>query len=277
MSTQINVFEALREAEAGLEVAIQRILKRDPGHAVHVTSEAKALVVVRQVLQGCSGCAVQQGYVPAGQTVRASDNPEHLFEFWWEEHMPEATREKAWTAWVAAPETKDVGIAAVQQGVQPYAVLVFERGEEGPFDRKPVKPGSMQHLHAKRDPHYDYIELYTHPTQQRLDSKALLDVAAERRRQIELGYDHEHDDAHDDESIAAAAAVFIMPEECREWDATSTTYGDTLAEAILPCDWGAPEFGNDRRAQLVKGAAMAIAEIERIDRAASQAKQGELA
>lgn len=61
--------------------------------------------------------------------------------------------------------------AVVQQGVQPYAVLVFERGEEGPFERKPVKPGSVQHLHAKRDPHYDYVELYTHPTQQGLDAQ----------------------------------------------------------------------------------------------------------
>ena len=67
-------------------------------------------------------------------------------------------------------QLKAAELAAVQQGVQPYAVLVFERGEEGPFDRKPVKPDSVQHLHAKRDPHYDYIELYTHPTQQGLDA-----------------------------------------------------------------------------------------------------------
>ncbi|MFZ7337474.1 hypothetical protein ACLS0R_14590, partial [Comamonas jiangduensis] len=35
---------------AALELAIHRILKRDPGHAVHVTSEAKALVAVRAAL-----------------------------------------------------------------------------------------------------------------------------------------------------------------------------------------------------------------------------------
>lgn len=57
-------------------------------------------------------------------------------------------------------------LAAAQQASEPYAVLVFEIGEEGPFDRKPVKPCSVQHLHAKRDPHYDYMELYTHPTKQ---------------------------------------------------------------------------------------------------------------
>ena len=41
---------ALQEAEAALEVALARILKRDPGHAVNVTSEAKALVIVRSAL-----------------------------------------------------------------------------------------------------------------------------------------------------------------------------------------------------------------------------------
>lgn len=41
---------ALQEAEAALEVALARILKRDPGHSVNVTSEAKALVIVRNAL-----------------------------------------------------------------------------------------------------------------------------------------------------------------------------------------------------------------------------------
>lgn len=41
---------ALREAEAALEVAMARILKADPGYSISVTSEAKALVAVRQAL-----------------------------------------------------------------------------------------------------------------------------------------------------------------------------------------------------------------------------------
>lgn len=40
----------LREAEAALEVALARILKADAGHSISVTSEAKALVAVRQAL-----------------------------------------------------------------------------------------------------------------------------------------------------------------------------------------------------------------------------------
>lgn len=45
---------ALQEAEAALEIALARILKRDPGHSVNVTSEAKALVIVRNALDESS-------------------------------------------------------------------------------------------------------------------------------------------------------------------------------------------------------------------------------
>ena len=46
----VAVPDALREAEAALEVAIARILKADPSHSIGVTSEAKALVAVRAAL-----------------------------------------------------------------------------------------------------------------------------------------------------------------------------------------------------------------------------------
>lgn len=45
-----TAMDALREAEAALEVAMARILKADPGHSICVTSEAKALVAVRAAL-----------------------------------------------------------------------------------------------------------------------------------------------------------------------------------------------------------------------------------
>ncbi|WP_052084815.1 hypothetical protein [Comamonas testosteroni] len=105
---------------------------------------------------------------------------------------------------------------------------------------------------------------------------AARDVLAERQRQItQEGYDPQHDDDHVNDEIAAMAALFIMPEGSREWDATSTSYGDTLAEALLPGDWEMPNFGDDRRRQLIKGTAMGLAEIERIDRAAIAATKGE--
>lgn len=98
------------------------------------------------------------------------------------------------------------------------------------------------------------------------------DVLMERARQVaQEGYDTEHDDSHVNDEIAAMAALFVMPEAARDWDASSTGYGRTLGEAILPPDWNYPRLG-DRRDQLVKGAAMAMAEIERIDRTAQASK-----
>lgn len=56
--------------------------------------------------------------------------------------------------------------APAAQAVEPYAVLVREIGESSFFDSKPIKPGSVQHIHAKTSPHYDYVELYTAPQAQ---------------------------------------------------------------------------------------------------------------
>ena len=97
-------------------------------------------------------------------------------------------------------------------------------------------------------------------------SQAVLDVAAERRRQIAVeGYDTAHDDSHVNDEIAALACFYVMPPGAREWCAESTGYGDTLGEAILPENWEARE--DDRRRELVKAGALILAEIERLDRA----------
>lgn len=96
---------------------------------------------------------------------------------------------------------------------------------------------------------------------------AARDVLAERRRQVEAeGYDQEHDDAHPNEEIAAYAALYAMPPTARDWPASETGYGETFGAALCPVDW-TPKFG-DRRRELVKAAALLLAEIERIDRAA---------
>ncbi|GKS96917.1 hypothetical protein [Acidovorax sp. SUPP2825] len=106
-------------------------------------------------------------------------------------------------------------------------------------------------------------------------TQAECDVLAERSRQInEEGYDPAHDDEYVNDEIAAMAALYVMPEGARDWDTTSTGYGDTLGAAMMPADWDAPRFGH-RRQQLVKGAAMALAEIERLDRDA--ARKGDVA
>lgn len=97
--------------------------------------------------------------------------------------------------------------------------------------------------------------------------QAWLDVQAERRRQVEAeGWTPEHDDEHACDEIAAFACFYAMPPAARDWDTSSTGYGDTLGEAILPEGWE-PKTG-DRRREMVKACALALAEIERLDRAA---------
>ncbi len=107
-----------------------------------------------------------------------------------------------------------------------------------------------------------------HPVAQAVQvPQAWLDVQAERRRQVEAeGWTPEHDDEHACDEIAAFACFYAMPPAARDWDASSTGYGDTLGEAILPEGWE-PKTG-DRRRDLVKACALGLAEIERLDRAA---------
>lgn len=105
-------------------------------------------------------------------------------------------------------------------------------------------------------------------------SDAARDVLTERRRQVTAkGWDHDHDDAQRNDEIAAFAAVYAMPENVRCWPAKEIGRGRTLAEALTPIFW-LPKFG-DRRRDLVKAAALLVAEIERIDRAAIAASEME--
>lgn len=101
----------------------------------------------------------------------------------------------------------------------------------------------------------------------------MADVIAERQRQLTTGgYSHEHDDEHTDGALAAAAAAFlcsslsggpvsVYPE--------SAFWGST-ALALYPGDWGELKQ-QTRRSDLIRGAALAIAEIERLDRLAARA------
>jgi hypothetical protein len=86
----------------------------------------------------------------------------------------------------------------------------------------------------------------------------------ERRRQVGLGYDAAHDDAHTDGLIAFEAAAAIMPRGAR-LDAplgSSWTFKDDWIDPTLP-----------RRARLVQGIALAIAELERVDRVGLAAEE----
>lgn len=86
-------------------------------------------------------------------------------------------------------------------------------------------------------------------------SKAAQDVLAERQRQITAeGWTLEHDDAHTKRELAAAATCY------------ASVY--PLAASYWPWDleWWKP---TDHRRNLVKAGALILAEIERLDRAAS--------
>ena len=104
--------------------------------------------------------------------------------------------------------------------------------------------------------------------------KAAIDVINERLRQVTFeGFSAEHDDAHDEGQIALAAATYAYAAAlpARRRGNISGIYSLTnnmLAREIWPWElkWWKP---TDRRRDLVKAAALIIAEIERLDRAAA--------
>lgn len=91
------------------------------------------------------------------------------------------------------------------------------------------------------------------------------DIAAERRRQIEQeGWAPPHDDAHRRGEMAGAAACYVMhglniPRPDLRADV------DLMVSGLWPWApfWWKP---TDRRRDLVKAAALIVAEIERLDR-----------
>lgn len=100
-------------------------------------------------------------------------------------------------------------------------------------------------------------------------SDAARDVLAERRRQVEAeGWTPEHDDEHADGSMARAAAVYALYDlgvPASQWvDSLRLGNGDSL----WPWDWQWLK-PKDHRRNLVRAGALILAEIERLDRAAS--------
>jgi hypothetical protein len=104
-------------------------------------------------------------------------------------------------------------------------------------------------------------------------SQAALDVLAERQRQMDVeGWTPAHDDCHYSNELVAAAACYSSHVVAREW-----VYRDrpeNYREEPVPDDW--PVNWDDEwwkptnpRRDLVKAAALLLAEIERIDRAAA--------
>ncbi|HFI2197517.1 TPA: hypothetical protein ACGPQK_002708 [Pseudomonas aeruginosa] len=90
--------------------------------------------------------------------------------------------------------------------------------------------------------------------------QAWLDVQAERRRQITTeGWTPEHDDEHNGGELADAAACYAL--SAAGW----STYA-ARERWPWPLEWWKPSTA---RRDLVKACALALAEIERLDRAAA--------
>jgi hypothetical protein len=111
-------------------------------------------------------------------------------------------------------------------------------------------------------------------------SKAIEDIAAERRRQIEVeGWSAEHDDAHIGGELAEAGAAYAMWAARYVHNADSSPAGDNYPRKPLPSPptcwpwslgWWKPR---DFRRDLVRAGALIAAEIERHDRATKVARE----
>lgn len=114
-------------------------------------------------------------------------------------------------------------------------------------------------------------------------SKATDDVVAERQRQIDAeGWTLDHDDQHGDRSLAVAAACYAMHYARRSWlvkdpDFGEERYQDEQYPDEWPDSWATEHWKpkNPRR-DLVRAAALLVAEIERIDRAALKTPNAEI-
>lgn len=95
--------------------------------------------------------------------------------------------------------------------------------------------------------------------------KVIAGIVAERKRQMEVeGWTLEHDDEHDDGSLARAAACYAMPAAIR---IMAAGVNETVKSRVWPLSW-APDWWKpkDRRRDLIRAAALIVAEIERLDR-----------
>lgn len=100
-------------------------------------------------------------------------------------------------------------------------------------------------------------------------SQAIADVLAERQRQVAVeGWTTEHDDEHCAGDMARAAATYALV-----GSSDGRTVGDadtpSITERLWPWEWQwfKPK---DRRNNLVRAAALLIAELERLDRASGR-------
>lgn len=102
-------------------------------------------------------------------------------------------------------------------------------------------------------------------------AQAVLDVLAERRRQIETeGWTPLHDDAHDVGDLSSAAMGYAQSAACQ-----LSHDGLTLEGTPLFWPWEASWFKpSTARRDLIKAGALILAEIERLDRLVAKKQEG---
>ncbi|HGM7186296.1 TPA: hypothetical protein ACXJNS_003493 [Pseudomonas aeruginosa] len=136
----------------------------------------------------------------------------------------------------------------------------------------PVLQGARNQLNIKRISEQPYDESKLHSAIAAMLAaapgkevpQAWLDVQAERRRQITAeGWTPEHDDEHSHGQMARAAACYALAGSSAPSDGTAAL----LVSLAWPWDeqWWKPSTA---RRDMVKACALALAEIERLDRAA---------
>lgn len=137
---------------------------------------------------------------------------------------------------------------------------------------------SLEECRAK----FSNVESFGSPA---LPSRAACDVLNERLRQVQReGWTPEHDDAHGDNSLALAAVCYALPPKYRELEErpferiADQAQGESviLREYLrVPWPWPVRWHGfwwkpKSRRQDLIRAAALLIAEIERLDRAVAR-------
>ena len=85
----------------------------------------------------------------------------------------------------------------------------------------------------------------------------LLEVQAERDRQIAKGYDAAHDDEATEGQLSEVSGMVLLSRH--------TVHG-ALLESRAAADYILNKWGEDRRRQIIIALAMGLAEIERLDR-----------
>lgn len=107
-------------------------------------------------------------------------------------------------------------------------------------------------------------------------SKALGDIAVERRRQVEEeGWTADHDDKHTRGEMAASAACYALWVVLEPRGSQSRARAQELVHRWWPWNWSWWK-PTDHRRDLVKAGALIVAEIERLDRARTE-EQREIA